>query len=46
MKRLKHHLRLGNARHKWVLAEFMGMQGLRPAELEERVRSLSLRLNS
>lgn len=46
MMRLKHHLRLGDARHKWVLAEFMEMQGIRPAELEERVRSLSLQLNS
>lgn len=46
MHRLKHRLSLGAARHKWVLAEFMEARGLRPPELEERVRTLSARLNS
>ena len=46
MLRLKHRLSLGNARHKWVLAEFMALHHIRPVELEDRVRSLSLRLNT
>ena len=46
MLRLKHRLQLVAARHKWVLAEFMEMRGIRPAELEHRVESLSLLLNS
>ena len=44
MLRLQHRLALGNARHKWVLAEFMSLRGLRPAELENRLGDIGARL--
>lgn len=46
MLRLSHRLQLVTARHKWVLAEFMALRGMRPAELEQRLLAISLRLNS
>ncbi len=46
MLRLQHHLQLANVKHKWLLAQFMKARGLRPLELENRVHSLSVRLNS
>lgn len=46
MLRLKHRLSLVNAPHKWLLAEFMERGGIRPVELENRVRHLSASLNS
>lgn len=43
--RLSHRLLLVQARHKWVLAEFMASRGMRPQELEDRLLAVSLRLS-
>lgn len=45
MMRLGHRLSLVQARHKWVLAEFMAARGMRPRELEDRLLAVSLRLS-
>lgn len=44
MMRLQHRLSLSKARHKWVLAEFMNLRGLRPTELENRLSDICMRL--